>query len=52
MSTTIDQAFIKQFEREVHFRIAYQEYERSRQIDAQQDTPNKIEDCSLIDVRD
>lgn len=38
MSTTIDQAFIKQFE-------------RARQIDAQQDTPNKIEDFSLITAR-
>jgi len=37
---------------EAHFRIAEQEYERARQIDAQQDTPNKIENFSLIDVRD
>ena len=37
---------------EAHFRIADQEYERARQIDAQQDTPNKIESFSLIDARD
>lgn len=37
---------------EAHFRIAEKEYERARQIDAQQDTPNKIENFSLIDVRD
>ena len=37
---------------EAHFRIADQEYERARQIDAQQDTPNKIENFLLIDVRD
>ncbi len=36
---------------EAHFRIADEEYERARQIDAQQDTPNRIEDFSLIDVR-
>jgi len=37
---------------EAHFRIAENEYERARQIDAQQDTPNKIESFSLIDARD
>ena len=37
---------------EAHFRIADQEYERARQIDAQVDTPNKIESFSLIDARD
>lgn len=37
---------------EAHFRIADQEFERARQIDAQQDTPNKIESFSLIDARD
>ncbi len=36
---------------EAHFRIADQEYERARQIDAQQDTPGKIEDFSLIKAR-
>lgn len=36
---------------EAHFRIAEGEYERARQIDAQQDTPGKIEDFSLIKVR-
>lgn len=34
------------------FRLAQQEYERARQIDAQQDTPGKIEDFTLIKVRD
>ncbi len=37
---------------ETHFRIAAQEYERARQIDAQQDTPNRIENFTLIDIRD
>ena len=37
---------------EAHFRSANQEFERARQIDAQQDTPNRIEDFSLIDARD
>jgi hypothetical protein len=37
---------------EAHFRIADQEFERARQIDAQQDTPNRIENFSLIDIRD
>jgi len=32
-------------------RMADLEYARARQIDAQQDTPNKIEDFSLIDAR-
>ncbi|MEZ5814986.1 MAG: hypothetical protein R3E13_09780 [Alphaproteobacteria bacterium] len=36
---------------EAHFRIADQEFQRARQIDAQQDTPNKIENFSLVDVR-
>ena len=36
---------------EAHFRIAEQEFERARQIDAQQDSPNRIENFSLIDVR-
>ena len=33
------------------FRIADVEFARARQIDAQQDTPNRIENFSLIDVR-
>lgn len=33
------------------FRLADREYERARQIDAQQDTPNSIEDFTLVDVR-
>ncbi|PZQ48712.1 MAG: hypothetical protein DI551_01110 [Micavibrio aeruginosavorus] len=33
------------------FKIADQEYARARQIDAQQDTPGRIENFSLIDVR-
>ncbi|HOO81079.1 MAG TPA: hypothetical protein PK513_01075 [Alphaproteobacteria bacterium] len=36
---------------EAHFRIADQEFQRARQIDAQQDTPNKIESFTLVDVR-
>lgn len=36
---------------EAHFRIADKEYEQARQIDAQQDTPGRIEDFTLIDVR-
>lgn len=36
---------------EAHFRIAEGEYERARQIDAQQDTPGRIEDFSLIKAR-
>ncbi|MGH1378101.1 MAG: hypothetical protein ACRBB3_04700 [Alphaproteobacteria bacterium] len=31
--------------------MADKEFKRARQIDAQQDTPNKIEDFTLIDVR-
>lgn len=37
---------------EAHFRIAQDEFERARQIDAQQDTPNRIDQFTLIDVRD
>ncbi len=37
---------------ELSFRIAESEFERARQIDAQQDTPNKIESFSLIDARE
>ena len=33
------------------FRLADIEFARARQIDAQQDTPNRIENFSLIDVR-
>lgn len=36
---------------DVVIRLADQEFARARQIDAQQDTPNRIEDFSLIDVR-
>nr|BDD44015.1 hypothetical protein 8 [Alphaproteobacteria bacterium] len=36
---------------EAHFRLAEKEFERARQIDAQQDTPNRIEDFTLVDVR-
>lgn len=36
---------------EALFNLADQEFARARQIDAQQDTPNKIEDFSLIDAR-
>lgn len=36
---------------EAHFRMAEAEFERARQIDAQQDTPNRIEDFTLVDVR-
>lgn len=36
---------------EAYFRLAEKEYERARQIDAQQDSPNKIENFSLIDIR-
>lgn len=32
--------------------IAEREFQRARQIDAQQDTPNKIEDFTLVKVRD
>lgn len=34
------------------YRLAEREFERARQIDAQQDTPGRIEDFTLIDVRD
>lgn len=36
---------------EVLFRMATIEYERARQIDAQQDSPGRIEDFSLIKAR-
>lgn len=36
---------------ETHFRLAEAEFERARQIDAQQDSPNRIENFSLVDVR-
>ncbi len=36
---------------EALFRLAQQEYEQARQIDAQQDTPGRIEDFTLIDAR-
>lgn len=36
---------------DVIIRAAEQEFTRARQLDAQQDTPNKIEDFSLIDAR-
>lgn len=36
---------------EAMYRMAELEFERARQIDAQQDTPGRIEDFSLIDVR-
>ncbi len=36
---------------EVGFRLAEAEFKRARQIDAQQDTPNKIENFTLVDVR-
>lgn len=36
---------------ETYYRLAENEYERARQIDAQQDTPGKIEDFSLIKAR-
>ena len=36
---------------EAMFSLANREYERARQIDAQQDTPNAIEDFNLVDVR-
>jgi hypothetical protein len=34
------------------FKLAELEYERARQIDAQQDTPGRIEDFSLINARE
>lgn len=36
---------------ETLFRLAEREYARARQIDAQQDTPGKIQDFTLVDVR-
>lgn len=36
---------------EAMYRLAEREYERARQIDAQQDSPNALEDFTLIDVR-
>lgn len=37
---------------EALFNLAEQEFARARQIDAQQDTPNRIEDFTLITARD
>ncbi len=37
---------------EAMFGMAEKEFQRARQIDAQQDTPGRIEDFTLIDVRD
>jgi len=37
---------------ETLYRLAEQELQKARQIDAQQDTPNRIENFNLIDVRD
>jgi len=37
---------------EALFNLAEQEYAKARQIDAQQDTPNRIEDFTLITVRE
>ncbi len=36
---------------ETLYRLSEKEFERARQIDAQQDTPGRIEDFTLIDVR-
>jgi len=36
---------------ETAFRLAEVEFKRARQIDAQQDTPNKIDNFPLVDVR-
>ncbi|PZP56784.1 MAG: hypothetical protein DI586_02500 [Micavibrio aeruginosavorus] len=36
---------------DVIIKLAEQEFARARQIDAQQDTPNKLENFSLVDVR-
>jgi hypothetical protein len=36
---------------EAMYRLADSEFQRARQIDAQQDSPNAIEDFTLIDVR-
>ena len=64
MSATIDQALIARLAAEftipitestsrakTMFSLAENEYERARQIDAQQDTPGKIEDFTLIKAR-
>ncbi|MEM7679497.1 MAG: hypothetical protein AAF182_00635 [Pseudomonadota bacterium] len=37
---------------ETLYRLAEREFERARQIDAQQDTPGRIEDFTLIKARD
>lgn len=37
---------------EAMYRLADDEYQRARQIDAQQDTPGRIEDFSLINARE
>ncbi|MBI1301337.1 MAG: hypothetical protein GC137_06730 [Alphaproteobacteria bacterium] len=37
---------------EAMFNMAEREFERARQIDAQQESPNRIEDFTLINVRD
>lgn len=37
---------------EALFRLAEQEFQRARQIDAQQDTPGRIEDFTLVKVRE
>jgi len=36
---------------EAMYRLAEKEFQRARQIDSQQDSPNAIEDFTLIDVR-
>jgi hypothetical protein len=36
---------------EILYRLADQEFAKSRQIDAQQDTPNRLKNFTLIDVR-
>jgi hypothetical protein len=36
---------------EAHFRMAEAEFQRARQIDAQQATPKKLENFTLVDVR-
>jgi hypothetical protein len=36
---------------EALYRLAEQEFQRARQIDAQQDSPNRLESFSLIDAR-
>lgn len=37
---------------EAHFKIAEAEYKNARQIDAQQDSPNRLESFPLVDVRE